>query len=265
MSHQVEGKPYNRQSDGSITGTMHDTEHNGNTFHHPQYPTEGYKGGPGVSRFITPGGHPQDNSQPAFPVYHRKFGNPSPLGLLAFGATTFILSMYNIRTRGIANPNVVLGMALFYGGLVQLIAGIEEWACGNSFAATAFSSYGGFWLSYGTLYIPFFQVAEAYPNEYEFASAVGIYLAAWAIVTMIFLLATFKSSVALSSLFFFLTITFWLLCAGELSGSLNCVRAGGAFGILTAGIAAYTALAGLLTKDTSHFKIPVGNLSRGSD
>lgn len=106
---------------------------------------------------------------------------------------------------------------------------------------------------------------EAYPNEYEFASAVGIYLAAWAIVTMIFLLATFKSSVALSSLFFFLTITFWLLCAGELSGSLNCVRAGGAFGILTAGIAAYTALAGLLTKDTSHFKIPVGNLSRGSD
>lgn len=79
--------------------------------------------------------------------------------MLAFGATTFILSMYNIRTRGIANPNVVLGMALFYGGLVQLIAGIEEWACGNSFAATAFSSYGGFWLSYGTLYIPFFQVA----------------------------------------------------------------------------------------------------------
>lgn len=77
--------------------------------------------------------------------------------------------------------------------------------------------------------------------------------------------ATLKSSVALSSLFFFLTVTFWLLCAGELATNKYCTKAGGAFGILTAGIAAYTALAGLLTKDTSHFKIPVGNLSRGQD
>jgi len=82
---------------------------------------------------------------------------------------------------------------------------------------------------------------------------------------MIFFAATLKSSIALSSLFFFLTVTFWLLCAGELANSLNCQRAGGAFGILTAAIAGYTALAGLLTKDTSHFKIPVGNLSRGQD
>jgi hypothetical protein len=57
------------------------------------------------------------------------FANPSPLGLLAFGATTFILSLFNVRTRGITHPNVVLGMALFYGGLVQLIAGIEVSEC----------------------------------------------------------------------------------------------------------------------------------------
>jgi len=255
-------------SDGSVNGTMNDAE-NGTVFHHPQYPTsdqqqQGYKGtGGGVSRFITPGGNPVDTSNPAFPIYHRRFGNPSPLGLLGFGATTFILSMYNVRTRNITHPNVVLGMALGYGGLVQLIAGIQEWACGNTFAATAFSSYGGFWLSYGTLYIPFFEVSAAYGSSAEFASAVGIYLAAWAIVTLLFFIATLKSSIALSSLFFFLDVTFWLLCAGELASSVNCTKAGGAFGILTAGIAAYTALAGLLTKDTSHFKIPVGELSRG--
>ena len=52
----------------------------------------------------------------------------------SFAATTFVLSMYNVQTRGITHPNVVLGMALGYGGLVQLIAGIEEWACGNTFA-----------------------------------------------------------------------------------------------------------------------------------
>jgi succinate-acetate transporter protein len=66
--------------------------------------------------------------------------------------------MYNVQARHIATPNVILGMALGYGGLVQLIAGIEEWACGNSFGATAFASYGGFWFSFAILYIPQFGV-----------------------------------------------------------------------------------------------------------
>jgi succinate-acetate transporter protein len=61
---------------------------------------------------------------------------------LRFAATTFLLSLYNVRARGITTPNVILGMALGYGGLVQLIAGIEEWAVGNTFGATALSSYG---------------------------------------------------------------------------------------------------------------------------
>jgi succinate-acetate transporter protein len=69
---------------------------------------------------------------------------------MGFGATTFILSMFNLRAGGVMEPNVVLGMALGYGGLVQLIAGIEEFVCGNTFAATAFSSYGGFWFSFGS-------------------------------------------------------------------------------------------------------------------
>jgi len=226
----------------------------------PGYDNTGYRG-EAVSRFITPGGNPIDTSQPAFPVYHRKFANPAPLGLLGFAATTFILSMYNVGARGIGEPNVVLGMALGYGGLVQLIAGVEEWACGNTFGATAFSSYGGFWFSFGAIYIPFFQIPQAYADPTEFASAVGIYLAAWGIVTFIFLIAALRSSVALVSLFFFLDITFWLLCAAEFSGNSKVHIAGGAFGILTAAIAFYTAFAGMLTPDTSHFLVPVGDLS----
>jgi len=225
----------------------------------------GYQGGPAISRFITPGGHPLDTSQPAFPVFHRKFANPAPLGLLGFGATTFILSMYNVQARHIAHPNLILGMALGYGGLVQLIAGIEEWACGNSFGATAFSSYGGFWLSFATLYIPQFGVVSAYTEASELDSALGIYLAAWGIITFIFLLACLKSSVCLVLLFFFLDVTFWCLCGGALGPSTNATKAGGAFGILTAAIAGYTALAGLLTRDTSHFLLPVGDLSRASN
>ncbi|KAK1922478.1 GPR1/FUN34/yaaH family-domain-containing protein [Papiliotrema laurentii] len=223
----------------------------------------GYQGtGGGVSRFITPGGNPIDTSQPAFPVYHRKFANPAPLGLLGFAATTFVLSFYNAHARSISTPNVVLGMALGYGGLVQLIAGVEEWACGNTFGATAFSSYGGFWFSFAALYIPQFEIAKAYASEREFANAVGIYLISWALITLIFLIASLRSSVALVSLFFMLHLTFWLLAAGELAPSPNCGKAGGITGVITAFIAMYTALAGMLTKDTSHFIVPVGDLSR---
>ncbi|WWD21087.1 hypothetical protein CI109_105568 [Kwoniella shandongensis] len=224
----------------------------------------GYQGGGGpMARFITPGGHPMDTSQPAFPVFHRKFANPAPLGLMSFAATTFLLSLFNVRARGITTPNVILGMALGYGGLAQIIAGIEEWACGNTFGATAFTSYGGFWLSFAVLYIPQFEVVAAYGTEIkELDSALGLYLITWGIVTFIFLLACLKSSVALVSVFFFLTITFFLLAAGFLAGSVTATKAGGGFGLVTAACASYTALAGLLTKDTSHFLLPVGDLSR---
>lgn len=66
--------------------------------------------------------------------------------------TPCLYSMYNVSARGVKTPNVVLGMALFYGGLVQLLAGMWEFAVGNTFGATAFSSYGGFWLSFGCIY-----------------------------------------------------------------------------------------------------------------
>jgi len=228
------------------------------------YGNGNYGSNQSVSRFITPGGHPIDNSQPAFPQFHRKFANPSPLGLLAFAATTFQLSMYNVNARGITTPNVVLGMALGYGGLAQLLAGMWEFASGNTFGATVFSSYGGFWLSFATLYIPQFGVTAAYTNAAELDSALGIYIATWFILTFIFFVASWRSSIALTTLLFFLDLTFLLLFVGFFSAKNNVTKAGGAFGILTAAIAAYIGLAGLLTKDTSYFSLPVGDLSRAS-
>lgn len=71
---------------------------------------------------------------------------------MGFAATTFILSMYNVHARGNETPNVVLGMALAYGGLAQFLAGMWEFASGNTFGATAFSSYGAFWFSFGCIY-----------------------------------------------------------------------------------------------------------------
>lgn len=105
----------------------------------------------------------------------------SGLTFASFAGTTFVLSWYNVRIRDITVPNVILGVALGYGGLAQIIAGIEEWACGNTFGATAFTSYGSFWISFGILYIPQFEVLTSYKGDTGMLnSALGIYLVMWA-------------------------------------------------------------------------------------
>lgn len=226
----------------------------------------GYQGGPPVQRAVTPGGHPIDSSQPAFPVYHRKFANPAPLGLLAFSTTTLLLSLFNIGARGVTVPNAIIGTALGYGGTAQFIAGVWEFAAGNTFGATAFCSYGAFWWSFAITLIPWFGVESTFVNTYggtsEFDQALGLYLVCWFIFTFVMLMASFKSSLALVLLFFFLDLTFLLLAIHFISGSADVGTAGGAFGIITAAIAFYTGAAGLLSPDTSYFMLPVMDLSR---
>ncbi|KAK4699504.1 uncharacterized protein P7C70_g6757, partial [Phenoliferia sp. Uapishka_3] len=200
---------------------------------------------------------------PAFPVYHRRFGNPAPLGLSAFALTTFVLSLVNVKAASVATPNVVVGLALFYGGLVQLLAGMWEFAVGNTFGATAFSSYGGFWMSFALVISPWSGIAAAYEVEADFDHAIGFFLFGWMIFTFMMWLASLRSSVALSGVFFFLTITFMLLGISYFVPTRPGIGvAGGAFGLITAFFAWYTAAAGLLTPDTSYFVIPVGNLSK---
>ncbi|KAM0751814.1 hypothetical protein T439DRAFT_379900 [Meredithblackwellia eburnea MCA 4105] len=225
---------------------------------------------------ITPGGHALDTSQPAFPVYHRKFANPGPLGLSAFALTTFVLSLINVKTNGVAVPNVVVGLALFYGGLVQLLAGMWEasrrrfrplhFAVGNTFGATAFSSYGAFWLSFACLISPWSDIGAAYTKAEDFEHAIGFYLFGWFIFTFIMLIASLRSSVALIGVFFFLTITFLLLSLSKFIGNAhiaaNIGTVGGAFGLVTAFNAWYCAATGLLTPETSHFVLPTGDLSK---
>jgi len=194
----------------------------------------------------------------------RVLGNPGPLGLFSFAGTTFILSMYNVGARGITVPNAVLGGACFVGGLAQFAAGMWEFATGNTFGATAFTSYGGFWLSFAALFIPGFGVGDAYSKSPagEFHSAIGIFLAAWFIVTFLFLLATLRVNVAMVALFGFLDLTFLLLMVSEFSGSATIAKAGGGFGLVTAAVAFYAGAAQLLTEDNSLFTLPVGSLRR---
>ncbi|GAB5590579.1 hypothetical protein Unana1_05479 [Umbelopsis nana] len=196
----------------------------------------------------------------------RVIANPGPLGLSAFALTTFVLSLINAGA-GIdpSGPSqVVVGLAMFYGGLVQLLAGMWEFTTGNTFGATAFSSYGGFWMSFGAIFIPGFGILEAYATvpESVLLQSLGFYLLGWTLFTGILLIASHRSNVGLVSLFFFLFVTFVLLTAGKFNNSLGATRAGGAFGVITAFIAWYNALSGLLTHESSYFVLPNPSLNR---
>ncbi|THH00350.1 hypothetical protein EW026_g2183 [Hermanssonia centrifuga] len=207
------------------------------------------------------------NAQQPLRVPSRRLGNPGPLGLFSFASTTLILSLYNTGVRGIDTPNVVVGMALFVGGLVQLLAGMWEFACGNTFGATAFSSYGGFWMSFATIYIPGSNITAAYANgpSAELDSALGIYLITWFAITFLLLIASLRRNMGLIALFFFLTITFMLLAISKFMDNAAVNKAGGGFGVVTALIAYYVGLAELLVRDESWLVLPLGVIAKRID
>jgi len=194
----------------------------------------------------------------------RQIANPAPLGLFSFASTTLILSFVNVSARGVTTPNVVVGMAMACGGLAQLLAGMWEFATGNTFGATAFTSYGAFWISFGIIFIPGSGVLEAYSGAAasELHNALAFFLMAWFIFTFCMLLASLRSSMALVALFFFLDLTFMFLMIGEYIESAKCHKAGGALGIVTAAIAYYAAASGMMTPQASYFVLPVGDLPK---
>jgi len=228
--------------------------HDGNTLHDEDELTRQQT----VATIIGPTG--AELSPEAHKRLFRQFGNPAPLGLCGFALTTFVLSMVNLQARSILEPNIVVGLSLFYGGLVQLLAGMWEMAVGNTFGATALSSYGGFWLSYSCIFIPGFDIQGAYnisaDGGAQFYSAVGIYLIGWFIFTFLLVLCTLRSTVAFFTLFASLDITFLLLGVAYFdTANPTIIKAGGAFGLIAAIFAWYCALAGLVTKENSFFMI----------
>ncbi|KAK3989713.1 GPR1/FUN34/yaaH family-domain-containing protein [Cladorrhinum sp. PSN332] len=208
------------------------------------------------------------------PVEARKFANPAPLGLSAFALTTFVLSAVNLGARGVSAPNIAVPLAFGYGGLVQLLAGMWEMAVGNTFGATALSSYGGFWIAYGIMLTPHWNIigeggpyrnpaTEAIdPNMHD--SAVGLFLTGWFIFTTILLLCTLRSTVMFFLLFFTLDLCFLMLACGHYAhdnGALTSAgmltKAGGGFGMVAAFLAWYNAFAGIADSSNSFFLIPV--------
>jgi hypothetical protein len=178
--------------------------------------------------------------------------DPGPLGLAAFAMTTFVLSCVNAGLAPKAVEPVVLPLALCYGGLVQLLAGMWEFRKANTFGALAFSSYGAFWLSFAT-YVKFIA-----PGLGSAAGpATGIFLLAWSIFTAYMTVAALRTTVAILAVFVTLTVTFVLLTIGTFSEIAIIGVIGGWAGLLTAVLAWYASFAAVTNSTFGKSVVPV--------
>lgn len=180
-------------------------------------------------------------------------GNPGPLGLGGFALTTMTLSIYN---AGILTDtsNMVLALALFYGGIAQFIAGLYEYKISNTFGATAFCSYGAFWCSFAT-YV-YFIVPHLPPDKVHEAS--GLFLFMWLIFTLYMTVAALRVSFLLAALFSVLSVTFVLLVIGDWAELDGAKKAGGVLGMVTAGLAWYGSAASVINTTWDRELLPLG-------
>jgi len=182
-------------------------------------------------------------------------GNPGPLGLGAFALTTMVLSTVNAKF--LISPAVfpvVLPIAFFYGGVAQFVAGLYEFKSNNTFGATAFCSYGAFWVSFAFLIqvlVPTIPAGEVHKAE-------GLFLLAWTIFTTYMLIAAWRVSMVIFVLFAVLEITFIFLTVGALVPNETCTIVGGFLGLVTAGIAWYGSAAVVINSTYNKAIFPIG-------
>jgi succinate-acetate transporter protein len=182
--------------------------------------------------------------------------NPAPLGLLAFGLTTVMLSMHNAGLFGL--DAMILAMAVFYGGVAQIFAGVFEWRKNNTFAATAFISYGFFWLTLvGIIVFP--KLGLATPPE---PVAMASYLGIWGLLSLVMFVGTLRLNRALQVTFLLLTTVFALLAIGDLVGSQALKTTAGWSGIVLGFCAIYTGLAQVINEVYGRIVLPLGQMQR---
>jgi uncharacterized protein len=184
--------------------------------------------------------------------------DPGPLGLAAFAGTTFVLSMINANLVSATALPVVLGLALAYGGLAQLLAGMWEFRTGNTFGAVAFTSYGAFWISF---YILVHIGLPGIPKA-EVGSALGLYLWMWGIFTSLMFVASLRTTAAVAVVFFLLALTFIVLGIGQSGGSTGTIKLGGYIGLATAIAAWYASIAAVVNSTFGRILLPVVPLGR---
>jgi uncharacterized protein len=184
-------------------------------------------------------------------------GNPAPLGLLGFGMTTVLLNLHN---AGFYELNsMILAMGICYGGAAQIVAGTMEWRKGNTFATTAFLSYGLFWFSLVTLIVMAKLGWATASND----TAMAAYLAMWGLFTGVMFIATLRLNRALQVVFATLTILFFLLAIGDYTNaSAGFKHFTGYVGIFCGFSAIYAGLAQVLNEIFGKTVLPLGPVKK---
>ena len=182
--------------------------------------------------------------------------DPGPLGLAGFALTTFLLSAANAGwTRGVTalNSNEWLPYALAYGGVAQLLAGMWEFRNRNVFGATAFATYGSFWIGLW-FYV---RYIAAIPGE-NVANDLGWILVGFAIFTFYMVILSLETNPVLFGVFLFLEIALIVLAIGRFADNSNLIKVGGYVGIVTAVLAWYASAAGIANGMGGRLSVPVG-------
>jgi succinate-acetate transporter protein len=186
------------------------------------------------------------------------WGNSGPLCLIAFAATTFMISMINAGVIAKAATPVVISVGLIFGGATQLVGGLLQLRTGNTLNGALFSTFGAFWIALAAILQWF---AKDVPAA-QVGHAVGLLLYTFAIVAAMFLLVSFRTSVASLLALTNLTVTLLLLAAGNYGGSSSLLHVGGVLGIILAGQATYLAAAELCEYAYGRTVIPIGRLAK---
>jgi uncharacterized protein len=178
--------------------------------------------------------------------------NPAPLGLMGFGMTTVLLNLHNAGFFALGS--MILAMGIFFGGIAQIIAGIMEFKKGNTFGTTAFTSYGAFWLTLVALILlPKLGLAEAAST-----TAMSAYLIMWGIFTLFMYIGTIKKNIVLQFIFMSLTILFFLLALGDITGIALIKTIAGYEGIICGASAIYLAMAEVINEAHGKKILPIG-------
>ena len=177
--------------------------------------------------------------------------NPAPLGLCAFGLTTILLSLHNSGFTSLGSP--IIAMAIFYGGLAQIIVGLMEWKKNNTFGMLTFGSFGFFWISFATLLmLPILGLAKA-PGSVDLAA----FLAVWGLLILGLFICTLKMHKLLAFTLFMVLLLVVLLVAAQLTGSPLILHLGGFAGLIAGLLALYMGVGQVINEIYGSRVLPV--------
>lgn len=185
----------------------------------------------------------------------RKFGNPAPAGLFSFGMACITLGLINMHAKGVTNASILIGSFLFSAGMVELVCAIWSIVVENTFAATVFFVFAGFWSAYGLIIGNAFGIQYAYISTEDLNQALGLLVLGYVFTTFLLWVCTLKSTWPFSLMFLSIFLFVLLYDIGYFTGNVKVTKAGGFFCTVSGLLGLYNGFGGLSDPENSYFVI----------